>query len=133
MGLRVELQEFVDSVKSARADGSVSVAEVHVILRQFFDCIGPLVAAIDTDNATAVAELSAEALEAIEDAIDALPDGKLGVKPVAKMAAGYVVPSLVKSASEYGKPYSVYIDEVVIPQLREVEATTHSLIVALGG
>lgn len=133
MGLRTELQEFVDSVKAAKADGKITVAETHVVLRQGFDCIGPLAAALDGSDATAIAALTAEAIEALEDAIDALPDGKLGVKPLAKMAVGYVVPSLIKSAAEYGQPYSVYIDDVVVPQLREVETTVHSLIVALGG
>jgi hypothetical protein len=133
MGLRAELQEFVDSVKTAKEDGSVSVSEVHVVLRQAFDCIGPLAAVIDVENAAAVAELSAEALQAVEDAIDALPDGRLGVKPVAKMAAGYVIPSLVKQVAEYGKPYSVYIDDVVLPQLNEIETTIRTLRVSLGG
>lgn len=133
MGLPAELKEFVDSVKAARSDGDVTLAEVHVILRQGFDCIGPLAAAIDADNSAAVAALTADALDAIEDVIDALPDGKFGVKPMAKMAAGYVVPSLIKSVAEYGKPYAVYIDEVVLPQLNDVETTVRALRVSLGG
>lgn len=133
MGLRVELQEFVDSVKAARADGSFTVAEFHSVVRQAFDCIGPLAAVIQAENAAAVAELSAEGVQAAEDIIDSLPDGKLGVKPLAKMAAGYVIPSLVKSVAEYGKPYAVYVDEVALPQIREIEETVRVLRVSLGG
>jgi hypothetical protein len=132
MPLRQEFQQFVDSVKAASADGKVTADEIHVVAREFFDCLAPVSLAIKGD-ANAVEELAEEAKDAALDAIDALPDGRLGMKPIAKMAVEYAVPSLVRSVAKAGVPVSVFLETNVLPRITAWETTLHKLRTSLGG
>jgi hypothetical protein len=132
MPLRVELAEFVNAMTAAGADGKYTADEIHEVIRQFVDCLGPLVSAVGGD-AQAVEELATEAKEAAIQAIDALPSGRLGIKPIAKMGVEYAVPALVRSAVKAGVPVTAWIDANVLPRLEDWEQTIHRLRVALGG
>jgi hypothetical protein len=132
MALRVEFREFVDSVKAAAADGKASADEIHTVAREFFDCLAPVTLALKGD-ANAVEELAEEAKDAALEAIDALPDGRLGMKPIAKMAAEYAVPSLVRSVAKAGVPVSEFLETNVLPRITAWETTLHHLRVSLGG
>jgi hypothetical protein len=129
MSLKVELQQFVDSIKKAGADGAYTADEIHLAARELADCVAPLIDALGGD-AAAVDALAADVVEAANLAIDALPDGKWGAKSGAKMAVTVFLPNLVKQAATAGKPAHQWIQENVVPRLRNWEHTLHSLVVA---
>jgi hypothetical protein len=133
VALSDSFQEFVASVKAAVADGKLTADEFHQVAREFFDCLAPLAAALEPGNEEAIEALVVEAKEAAADAIDALPDGKLGMKPIAKMAADYAVPSLVRSVAKAGVPVNEFLETQVLPRVAAWETTLHHLRVSLGG
>lgn len=133
MPLRAEFEEFVTKAKEAAADGRWTADEIHVVIREGIDVIGPVLDALDPNDSAAVDALIADVQEAAAKAIDALPSGRLGMKPMVKMAAEYAVPSFVRAVCKAGVPVSVWIEQNLLPRVTNLETTFHHLRVTLGG
>lgn len=133
MDLPPELQQFVDAIKAAVADSRITADEFALIAAELADCVAPLVDALDPENSEAIEKLVVAAVKAADAAIDALPNGRLGMKPLAKAGIEYVVPSLIRQAAKAAQPAHAWLLAHVTPKLASAEQIVHSFRVAFGG
>ena len=123
--------DFLASAKAAAADGKITPDEAGEVGAKFFEALAPAVDAVEGDEA-AINALVKEATEAAHDLVDAMPDGRWGVKSTIKLGINYGMEFAIRGAAQSGGKALDWFQANVVPWFASVEKICHSAVVNLG-